>query len=137
MRVIAFLLLCGCAWQAAAAEIYQWTDENGKRHFGESIPQRYQEAGGPMTLTPANVLPSKTSAPASAQTGSAPAALPVSTEQRLESTPTDSNDCQEAMRRYQESVACFESFRNQNGSLRSGAAQQCQALPQPTGCDQR
>lgn len=94
MRMLALLLLCGCAWQASATEIHQ-------------------------------------------QTGSAPDTLPASTEQRLEPTPTNSSDCQEAMRRYQESVACFESFRNQNGSLSSGAAQQCQALPQPAGCDKR
>ena len=43
-RELAILTLALCASAPHLhAEMYQWVDENGKRHFGDKVPEQYQE----------------------------------------------------------------------------------------------
>ena len=48
------LLIFCCSLQA---EIYQWVDESGKRHFGDKVPERYLEHSEALELQPSNSMP--------------------------------------------------------------------------------
>lgn len=37
------------------AETYTWTDDQGKVHFGDTVPPKYKDAAKPLKLKPLNV----------------------------------------------------------------------------------
>lgn len=116
----------------ASAEVYKWVDEKGRTHFGEVVPERYRKSA--TTLAPGAVntisgsqLRGPATAPAAATEEEPPAAAPAAP-----AAPTDSRSaCEAEWARYRASQECFEKFRQANGSLRAGAADTCEAVPQP------
>jgi hypothetical protein len=43
MKTTALLcLLLSATFAAAGAEVYRWTDEQGRTHYGDSVPDRYR-----------------------------------------------------------------------------------------------
>jgi hypothetical protein len=130
-----FALLLLAASTAAQAEIFQWKDENGRIHFGEEVPAKYQKAAKQVETGKLNTMPAqKTDArPPTASTpegpaAEAPAAVPPPTAQ------SDSERCAQAMARYQESQACFARFRIANGAVRPEAFPECETVTMPSGC---
>ena len=44
------ILICS----PAMSEIYTWVDNNGKKHFGDSIPKKYQDQGSEYEVSKTN-----------------------------------------------------------------------------------
>lgn len=47
-----WLLLLMALPLLAAAEIHSWVDENGRKHFGDRVPESYQDKSSPVTVSP-------------------------------------------------------------------------------------
>ena len=135
------------AAQAHATDIYRWTDETGRVHIGDRVPERYrptathldsaQYLASESELLEAAARAEREKARAAAITPDAPAERRSATEP---STPDpdrtaaafDRLDCATHRRLYQESQECFAPFLNVNGSLKPGAYAVCREVPDPT-----
>ena len=50
---LAIIVLALCtSVSPLGAEMYQWVDENGKRHFGDRVPEQYQEGASDISVKP-------------------------------------------------------------------------------------
>jgi len=141
--------------QAQATDIYRWTDESGRVHIGDRVPERYRATATHMDS--AQFLASEAElleAAARAERDKARAAVitPDAPDARMQrsadrpggagdgTTPDpertaaafDRLDCATHRRLYQESQECFAPFLNVNGSLKSGAYAVCREVPDPT-----
>lgn len=140
---IAHLLLAGAlalAATAAQADIYKWTDEQGRVHYGDrpspsapaaerrelQVPE-LPEAQRQEAIERLEKQRATLKAPAGeAGVISAPAA---------EARPAERDDsCAAQMRRYHQSQECFAPFRNVNGSVKPEAFRYCKDIPEPQ-CD--
>ena len=145
----AFVIALAAAFAAHAADIYVWTDENGKTHLADSVPAKYRKAAvridsSQFELTPeqqreaaaaraalekrADAVsapapgPAPTVRPGAAQTSRAPAPI----------GPPSAGECEALQREYRESLECFAPFINANGSLKPGAFAACKSVVNPT-----
>lgn len=140
MRIATHLAALALAFAAtaAAADIYQWTDEQGRVHYGD------QPAPG----APAAARPELRAAePSEADRQEA-----IEREERLrarlqrpadESGPAEApprqatrpaepdNSCAAQWARYHASQECFAPYRNVNGSVRVEAYRFCTDIPEP------
>lgn len=116
----------------AQAEIYKWVDEKGRTHFGEVLPEKYRKSGKVLDPQPMNTI-STGEMRRGANSAPSPAATP---DTRPPAPPRALNAeelCVEQHQKYRQSQECFARFRNANGSLKAGAAEQCgENIPQPT-----
>jgi hypothetical protein len=135
---------------AGAATIYRWTDDKGKTHFSDVVPQRYQKSAKPVDLpatTPTSeqqrqaieqaakdkARAAKSSsneqvreAPAPASAASAPASA-----KRPPVAPNENTDCTTWRRLYQESLECFAPYRTTRGSTKAEAFDRCTPVDEP------
>lgn len=116
---------------APAGEIYKWVDEQGQTHFGETMPEKYRKAAQPVDPQPQNVIRVETPRYRAPEGSSRPAAPAPAGEAPVPPPASAPPSCEEQMRRYAESQACFARYRNANGSLRAEAAA-CQDVPMPS-----
>jgi hypothetical protein len=144
-RFVALILVLALSSAIYAAEVFRWVDENGEVHYGDSVPERYKQkakkldsAGPPVTSEQRKeaearlarekaAVESMSKARESNSTGSKPGA-PNSKRAAGDA------GCAEQMKKYQESLACFDAYRNANGSVKAEAAKNCAQVQQPTGC---
>jgi len=129
------LLALLAALTPARAEVYKWVDENGKTHFGDTVPENEQKRAKKIDLKNVDVSEqSRREAEAraareksAAQSRATPAApsQPTATP----AAPKTSDPKTE----YNDSQACFNRYRNANGSLKPEAAQNCSAVKDPGG----
>ena len=149
---LAVAVVAAASFAAHGADIYVWTDENGKTHLADSVPAKYQKSAvkidsSQFELSPeqqreaaaARVALEKKAAAASAPAASAPArAIPPQTAGPLNasaaSAPPGANsaECEALQREYRASLECFAPFVNANGSLKPGAFAACRSVPNPT-----
>jgi hypothetical protein len=144
---VAFVIACAAAFAAHAADIYVWTDENGKTHLADSVPAKYRKSAvridsSQFELTPeqqrdaaagraalekkADAVPAPSPAP-TARPGAAPvsrAPAPVG--------PPSAGECEALQREYRQSLECYAPFVNANGSLKPGASVACKPVVNPT-----
>lgn len=137
MKTLTFILLMlGLLSRANAGDILQWTDENGRRHFGETVPEQYKKSAKKMEAGKTNIMQSQKPAnnyvPPPDHDAS-PAWQP-NNNPGAGSAPTGQESCREKMQRYRDSQACFIPYRNENGSLKPEAFKRCKEIPQPTEC---
>lgn len=138
---IAHLLLASAlalAATAAHADIYKWTDEQGRVHYGDrpapgapaaerrelQVPElseaQRQEAIERLERQRARLQPPEGE-------GGAAIATPAA-----EASPAEQdNSCAAQMRRYNQSQECFAPFRNANGSVKPEAFRYCKDIPEP------
>jgi hypothetical protein len=131
---IALLLLAATA-TTAQAEIFQWKDEQGRTHFGQEVPARYQKAAKPVETGRINTMqPERRKSAAAPEAAPAlPPQAPGTAAAPAASIPITDN-CEAQMQAYTESQACFERFRIDNGAVRPEAYQECKTVPMPSGC---
>ena len=43
-RTAAWIVAASAAWAAHAADIYVWTDDSGKTHIADSVPEKYRKS---------------------------------------------------------------------------------------------
>jgi hypothetical protein len=151
----AFCLLASALVNAAGAEVYRWVDEQGKVHYSEVVPQRYQGVAKRIDA-PANEpsAEQRRDALARAQQEKAKAAqmaseriaererltpastpttvaAPQPTGKRPVQTPNDQTDCTTWQRLYLESIECFGPFRTVGGGIKPGAFEVCNVVAEP------
>ena len=143
------LLFASVSLAAHGADIFRWVDENGKIHFGDSVPEQYKQR--------AKKLDSKGAEITSAQRQEAEARL-ASEKARAESirkareaksdeaqagaAPTppvspaanNANACEEELKKYLDSQTCFAPYVMKDGAVRPEAFQHCTVVKQPRGC---
>lgn len=144
------LLFSTAKMPVGAATIYRWTDEHGKTHYAERVPEKYQKTAKPVTTgnsSPTQVqqreaqeqatrLKSRASATESAasQPRSTPMPVPASAAapaKRPAQVPNDRTDCETWSRLYRESLDCFGPYRTTRGATREEAFTYCTPVEQP------
>lgn len=138
---------------ALAKDIYRWTDDSGDTHYGDRVPQQYKSvarklvpgAGVSIVTGPGARANNERSAPvvssyrspvadtAQMQAGNASSsgASGTSGAQGGSGVPDGAMDCNSLRRQYWESQACFNQFRNANGSVKPEAFSQCREVQNP------
>ena len=140
-----------------AATVYRWVDEQGKVHYSEVVPERYQSTAKPVG-TPANepTAEQQREALERARKEKARAAAIDTNRDRLPATaatpsvasrpagkrpaqiPNDQTDCETWQRLYLASVECFGPYRTVRGATRPEAFDVCNAVPElPSRCRSR
>lgn len=135
LSVVLLVLLCN---SAHAAEIYRWTDEKGKVHFGDkpNVPpgeaKRIDTSGA--NLSDSQRREAELRAMRDRNEATRDLRKPVQTSVTGK-TQTAREKCEEEWRRYNEAQACFNrGGRNANGSLK-GSVGNCVEVRQPERCD--
>jgi len=137
-----------------AATIYRWTDDQGKTHYSEVVPDRYQKNAKPLVQDTSTPTPeqqreaqeraakqktqaeqaarpaSKPSASASASPQSRPTPS-ISPKKRPTQVPNAQTDCETWVRLYKESSDCFAPYRTVHGKTRGEAFKYCTAVDEP------
>lgn len=150
----------GSAQPAQAGTVYRWTDDDGRVHYGETVPDRYlgraRPIDAPATAPSAQeqqqaldrarrdkaraaalaAAPGASAASAARPPASAASAPAAKRPARL---PDDNTDCSTWQRLYQESLDCFGPFRTVHGGLKAEAFERCNEVsePPPTRCRSR
>ncbi len=142
-RVAAFVIAGAWASAALGADIYRWTDENGKVHLADIVPQRYKASAQRIDsrqfeLTPAQQREAEarmarerqalTARPVPASPPAANGLAPAPPSPASAAAP----DCEALQREYRESLECFAPFVNANGSLKPEAFTTCKSVVNPT-----
>jgi hypothetical protein len=128
-----------CAWlclaSAGAMEVWKWTDPQGVTHYGSAPPDDPRARAERIDLPDTTVSESDRRAAAwrlareKAQLERAGTGEPVPAGRaRAASAPTA---CEAALRRYEESAACFARYRYGRGLVRPQAYQHCTEVPAP------
>ena len=140
MLVIRYLLLSFLIFStfAAEAEVYKWTDEKGKVHFGDKVPEKYKNRSSDVDVK-ANVVDTVQSP--DIETYTSQKRKPKNQKIYLDpygrplvdsngnpllnaygqpyGSPENKLSCEEQMKRYKDSKSCFgdcaEPIRNANG----------------------
>ena len=147
-RFVALILFIALSSATYAAEVFRWVDEKGEVHYGDSVPERYKQkakkldSAGPAVTSEQRkeaearlarekaAVESMSKARESNSSGSQPGAAAAPNSKRA----AGDAGCAEQMKKYQESLACFDAYRNANGSIKAEASKNCAQVQQPTGC---
>jgi hypothetical protein len=140
----------------AAGTIYRWTDDQGRTHYSEVVPEQYRATAKPVSpgspgptpeqLREAQARAARDKARAADIRGDAPSAPPASASaaasapaaRRPERVPDDRTDCDTWARLYKESIDCFGPFRTARGATREEAFAYCTPVSEPpTRCRKR
>jgi hypothetical protein len=139
---------------ACAADIYFWTDENGRTHLGDSVPARHRKSALRIDSTQFELSPEQQreaaarraalekkareagtpATAASAAVGPPAGAAPLSAVSPRPG-PTlagEKSDCDALHREYLESLECFAPYMNANGTVKPGAFTACKSVVNPT-----
>jgi hypothetical protein len=111
ISIAASLLLASpLAW----SQIYSWVDENGRKHFGDKIPQEYQDQASQYEMPEINTTPAvevrEQPSSSSSQTGSSRSGASSGSSKRASS-------CEAAQQEYQRSVSCYAKCRSLVGGV--------------------
>ncbi|HXC41265.1 MAG TPA: DUF4124 domain-containing protein [Burkholderiales bacterium] len=117
--MLVLLALCAVAGAAAAADVYRWVDEKGKVHYGDTVPDKYKKVA---KLVAAQDVPSAEDLRAAQQRANQDKGRLEQLRSKREAaalsqpsaTAEDTNKklgCADQWARYNESSACFESYR--------------------------
>jgi hypothetical protein len=136
-----------CFAQISQAQVYTWTDENGKRHFGDEVSTPENRRESPVKVPPPNIaerftptLKSDSASQTSGEVGSnAPPAIPAQ-GQRSQSgagAKQSQNMCEAQKQAYASSAACFAACgrtictRGQGCRRNNSECGHCQAMSPP------
>lgn len=136
-----------CMTQAHATDIYRWTDETGRVHMSDSVPERYRagatridsaqylarDAEVREAATRAERDKARADAAVERQAPRArPQGLPQTTTAPSQAAADVEAECAMAHRAFRASQECFGPFRNVNGSVKPEALAVCREVPDPT-----
>jgi hypothetical protein len=148
-----FLAVLLCAYSLAHAnEIYRWVDENGRTHFGDSVPAKYKKSATRVNarqLEPSDAQRRQAAEraaleraaferararPAQEENARVPSRTipPEQSAGAGQSGNANTLDCETAQRLYRESLACFDRFRTVSGAARAEAFEHCKVMLDPS-----
>ncbi len=129
---------------AGAADLYRWTDENGKTHYGDSVPEQYKnrarrvQGGSEVSEQERSVAAErlekeKARAEAAEAARARPAASqpPAASSSTAKAAPSELLSCEEQLRRFKESADCFAKYSLPMGGVRPEAFDNCTEIKQP------
>ncbi|MFK8049059.1 MAG: DUF4124 domain-containing protein [Halioglobus sp.] len=128
------LLILICS--PAMSEIYTWIDESGKKHFGDKIPERFQDQGSEYAVSKTNSSQSVKVVKKPVQATS-PLADVYTRDSKsnyiLDSdTPEPAKlDCKALNQQYQEAKLCYAACRSANGGKIGPGCQRCTNAKKP------
>lgn len=146
-RTTALLALAVIASVAVGGEIYRWTDETGRVHYGDSVPEprkssvRIIRSGDSAADVSPHQAPESRLAndKAMKRDKDAPSGPPNLSRAPVDSPPiakTKTNDsCAEQWRKYLDSMECFGPYKLVNGGVKAEAFQHCVEVKQPAVCE--
>ncbi|NUZ07857.1 DUF4124 domain-containing protein [Piscinibacter koreensis] len=138
---------------ALAADIYRWTDESGRTHLSDVVPERYKrsaqrvdsrqfelseaerrqgEARAAALRQAAATPASAASAPRGARLGAGGVRSAASGAPTAGSTAPTAEDCSMLQRQYLASQGCFAPCRQANGSINAECAARCPQVVDPS-----
>ncbi len=143
------VLLCVLGLSVArAADIYQWVDDSGRTHLSDVVPEKYKATARRVDSRQFEATPQQRAAAQAlaarerelaAKAAAADAAGSAGRRRTAAGTPaaaasgaSSATDCATLRQNYAQSQACFEQFRNANGSLKAGAYDRCVEIPDPS-----
>ena len=146
------LVACCALWIATgqAADIYEWTDDQGGMYVSDTVPDKYKSRARKIDTRSSEVSPQQRSeaearaakdkatvekAQAEADAAAArlrrdPASRDPAAAPRAAPKPVD--DCPTLQRQFKESQDCFAAFRREDGTLKPEAFQKCSDLADPS-----
>lgn len=110
-KYTAIVITC-LAWAIAspsAAQVYSWQDEQGKMHFGDTIPERYQQQSVTIKLNPSNAIPLNATNQAREPALKNVNIYPDKSQTKRHSSK--SSNCKAQIAEYQRNSRCFASCR--------------------------
>lgn len=143
------LVLAGAAGAAGAGTVWRWTDDAGRTHYGETVPERYRDRARPLAADPAPPSDEQrreareraardkaraaaiADAPPAAAPAPPPAASTAEGPRRPARAPDADTDCATWARLYQESLDCFGPYRTVRGATRPEAFERCTPVDEP------
>ena len=126
----------------AHAELFKWVDENGKTHYGDRVPDRYQKQQKALKVEKS---PSQADRDAALQRNrkekTAADALKAQRDAKAEAAgkpskpaaaaPPNETACQKEWRVFLEAKTCFQPFRTATGGIRAEAYEHCKEVAEP------
>jgi hypothetical protein len=141
---------------AQAKDIYRWTDERGDTHYADKVPNKYKNVARRLAIDVGapRISGERANVANAANAGSAPVVsrYPVSAGETAvlqpgnavssgasgstgasgsSGTQDGTADCEALRRQYWASQACFNQFRNANGSVKPEAFSYCSEVQSP------
>lgn len=142
------------------AEIYKWTDANGKVHFSDRVPSQQQEKAESIAVSVKQLSDSdiqeaqeravkiKNAARVTAEGNRSRAPKrkkrsyshgspggPIHTMSQAKKSPKRPGSYAEAMKEYKQSQLCYERYKNLNGSNQAAAQFNCKNVARPRESD--
>lgn len=139
------MILLGAHAMSPAGTIYKWTDDQGKVHYSDVVPEKFRSAAKPVAadalaptseerqeaLARAAADKARTSASAPSPQASTTAASRPSAPRRPAQLPKADTDCDTWARLYNESLECFGPYRTARGATRPEAFAHCSPVDAP------
>jgi len=120
------------------SEIYTWVDENGKKHFGDRIPDEYRTKSNSVDLKNANTIPSRKidyPAPSVSKKSKAKNSNKKNKVVVKKKVPSKAKnrdmECKEQFAKYKKSIRCFSACRNAGGGINLAKCPKCTNVPRP------
>jgi hypothetical protein len=128
------------------AQVYKWTDDKGRVHYGDEVPDDKKGKAKPIDTSKGDITPAqrregearaeKNKAAAKAEPARPVVAGSLGATRKPEapaSAPEQDpkEKCRDAWRQYNESAACFDSYRVIGGGLKAEAYQRCTEVTRP------
>jgi Domain of unknown function (DUF4124) len=132
--------------EAHGADVFRWVDENGKVHYGDTIPDKYKQKAKKVEAAGAGVTDAQRMEAESriakerARAESLQRTREAQAEgaQTISSPPSDvpkaKDECQEQLQKYLDSQTCFAPYFLRGGGVKPEAFQNCTEVKQPRGC---
>jgi len=146
---IAFLLFLSLSLAAHGADVFRWVDEDGKIHYGETVPERYKQKAKKLEGADATSAQRQEAQARQAREQARAESLRRAREAKsgeaqpnAEPSPDiagagdNTNTCQAQLKKYLESLDCFAPYMLKGGAVRQEAFQHCTEVKQPRGCSQ-
>jgi hypothetical protein len=113
--VLALCIATGVIPNASAA-VYSWVDEHGKQHFGDKVPEQYQEISKEVDTSNTNSVPlgeiNQANRTTSGQIESKSNTSKIQSPKAQTSGTSTERSCQQKQAAYNESRSCYSSCRN-------------------------
>ena len=153
-RTALLFLLSLASLLVRADDVYRWLDENGNPQYGHVVPEKYKQKARKVDTAGSAVTDEQREEALrrSANERARLDALQQSREKKAAAAPplkpsppavAKTETCEEQLRKYTASMACFEKYRTATGRIVGGgtgfgvrpeAFKECQEVPQPQGC---
>jgi hypothetical protein len=142
MKLPVLLIILALTQGEAFAQVMRWVDERGVANYGTTVPERYKNSARPVAIDKPPSESQQREAEARLRNEREALARPpaasgedgkAADKPAEKPAPARREDlsCEEQWREYDAAWACFNPYRNANGSIRGEAFEHCKEVPGP------